>query len=46
MGMPTTGVTDDRFTTLALVFGFSIAMILIGGLISRYSRRAREKFRR
>jgi hypothetical protein len=43
--MPTTGVTGDKFTMLAVVFGFSIALIMIGALISHYARRAREKLR-
>jgi hypothetical protein len=41
--MPTTGYANDRLLTILLVLGFSIALILIGAMISRYARQARER---
>jgi hypothetical protein len=37
--MPATGVTDDRWTWLALVMGFSGAMMMLGALLRNRSRR-------
>jgi hypothetical protein len=37
--MPITGVTDDRWTWLALVMGFSAAMVLMGAVMRSRSRR-------
>jgi hypothetical protein len=40
--MPVTGVTDDRWTWLALVMGFSGAMMMLGALLRTRSRRQEQ----
>jgi hypothetical protein len=40
--MPTTGVTDDRWTWLAVMMGFSGAMMMLGAALRSRSRRQEQ----